>query len=147
MTTNRSQTVRTAARRGSDSYANIVEENSLLGSTTFRWQHKIYWDWRIDNKGGRIYNTRNKHSPKHTTYFMSYDGKVDEWEKIDRVGKTGPQDNIFQERYISYIQGHMEHFAPVIGVSAYDGYPYSKLLGRDGGSDTDSWTIDSGIET
>ncbi|MFB1065614.1 hypothetical protein [Natrinema sp. H-ect4] len=129
---------------GSDTYSHIIEENSPMGATTYRWEHKIHWDWRISDGGGRVFNTRNQHGPKHTTYFMSYQGKTDEWEAIETNGKSSPEDDVYQEAYHSYIMGHMEQGAPSIGVSAYEGHPYSELRGADG---PQSWCVDSGIET
>lgn len=147
-TANSTNNISTASvgETGSDSYACVVEENSLLGSTTFRWEHQIHWDWRLTNDGGRVSNTRNEHTPLHTTYFMSYDGKIDEWEKIDIHGRS-TNDGVHQERYISYLQGHMEQVVPVLGVSAYDGYPYAELLGRVGTHSDYAWVRESGIET
>jgi hypothetical protein len=119
----------TPSSTGSTSYSYVIEKNNLGGySTAFRWEHNIMWDYTNSGTNiGDVSNTTNQHSPLHSTWFMSYNGLVDEWEQIRNYSVPGEVADA--EDYESYMMGFFEQTVPIIGVSNYTGSPYSELAG------------------
>lgn len=102
----------------SDDYSFTMEKQNIGGiSTAWIWEHEIDWDW----SSGQISGYRNFSRPQHTTWFLTYDGELDEEEWI--------KNNNGDEEYNSYLQVKFTQNEPITGLTNYDAYPSSTLVG------------------
>lgn len=118
---------------GTESGSYIIEKENLgRFSTAFRWEHEIEYDVEhlvySPPAGDRVSNIRTFSNPLHTTWFLSYDGVLEEniWKNTDQ---WGDDPDLYDEYYHSYKQSKFSQTLPVIGVSHYIAYPYSEMVG------------------
>lgn len=114
--------------------SHIIEKSNFGGvSTAFRWEHKIEYDVEDLHTpapaGFRVSNIRTFSNPLHTTWFLTYDGIMDEqiWREEHQYGDNS---DLFHERFPSYKRARFSQSVPIFGVTNYAGYPYSELEGE-----------------